>query len=110
MDCLLSLHEEGKHSFIDSCNSIDNILSATLEKYRRTRNPTVGSKDRIGAGNGAVIRLSPVAIRYWNDPSRLREIRGAKAKRYIPMPEAAEACVAHALVPAETMGDVPNIK
>ncbi len=40
----------------------------------RPGEPLAGAKDRLAAGNGALMRLSPAPIRYWNDRARLVEI------------------------------------
>ncbi|GGE03029.1 hypothetical protein GCM10011515_23300 [Tsuneonella deserti] len=68
-----SWRRDGTYSCTGSCFDIGATVSAALQRWRRTRNPLVGSADPMSAGNGALMRLAPVALRWWHDlPSFLR--------------------------------------
>ena len=65
--------ERGTYSCTGECFDIGNATRAALERFRRTGNPLAGSAADHASGNGALMRLSPVAIRHWRDgPEMLR--------------------------------------
>src|SRR5262249_53028535 len=68
-----------------------------------TRAPHCGSTDPMSAGNGSLMRLAPVAIRFWNDRATLRDVAGRQSKTTHAAPEAVDACIAFAEVLADAI-------
>jgi ADP-ribosyl-[dinitrogen reductase] hydrolase len=67
-------YKGGEYSCTGTCFDIGNTTREALEHFIRTGEPLAGSADPRKAGNGALMRLSPVAVRYWNDRDRLIEV------------------------------------
>ena len=57
----------------------------------------------MSAGKGSLMRLAPVAIRFWNDRARLRDVAGRQSKTTHGAPEAIDACIAFAEVLADAI-------
>lgn len=62
----LAWRDRGEYSCTGTCFDIGNQTSAALERFRRTGEAFAGPTGSA-AGNGALMRLSPVAIRHWRD-------------------------------------------
>jgi ADP-ribosyl-[dinitrogen reductase] hydrolase len=67
-------HEHGTYSCTGRCFDIGNTIVAALERFRRHGNPLAGSTEEAASGNGALMRLSPVAVRHWRNPDELQRI------------------------------------
>jgi ADP-ribosyl-[dinitrogen reductase] hydrolase len=67
-------HERGTYSCTGVCFDIGNATRAALDAFRRTGSALAGSPDPNTAGNGALMRLAPVAIRHWRDRAELARI------------------------------------
>lgn len=63
----------GENSPTGTCFDIGNTVRWALMEYEETGNPLSGSTDPESAGNGAIMRLAPVAMRFALDPDRLLE-------------------------------------
>jgi ADP-ribosyl-[dinitrogen reductase] hydrolase len=100
--------EDGAYSSNGSCFDIGNTVGGALSRFQRSGNPIVGSTDPRTAGNGSLMRLSPVAIRYWDDPDKLREAAARQSRTTHAAPEAVDACVAFAEVLADAIGGRPR--
>lgn len=74
MSRFVAWHEDGEFSCTGDCFDIGNTTRGALDRFRRTGNPMAGSTARFQAGNGALMRLSPVAIRFWSNRERLIDI------------------------------------
>ena len=57
----------------------------------------------MSAGNGSLMRLSPVAIRFWNDRAKLVDAAARQSKTTHGAPEAVDACIAFANVLADAI-------
>lgn len=68
----LDWRDTGAYSCTGTCFDIGNATSAALERFRRTGEPMAGSADPAASGNGALMRLVPVAIRHWRDRDTLQ--------------------------------------
>ncbi len=60
-------HCSGYMSSTGQCFDIGIATRRALNSYQSTRNPESGSTDPRSAGNGCIMRLAPVSIRYAND-------------------------------------------
>lgn len=68
MEKFCDWHQNGRFSCTGTCFDIGITTGEALDSYRRTGNPLAGSTRESSAGNGSLMRLAPVPIRYWNDP------------------------------------------
>lgn len=98
---------EGENSCTGTCFDIGITTRNAIEQFRRTGDPIAGPTDSRTGGNGSIMRLAPVAIRYHNDPERLRDV--ARRQSYVThgAEEAVEACEAMAPVLASLIQGEP---
>lgn len=61
---------EGYMSSNGRCFDIGIATRAALQRFQRNGNPLAGSTDPQSAGNGCIMRLAPVPIRYAHEPER----------------------------------------
>jgi ADP-ribosyl-[dinitrogen reductase] hydrolase len=108
MTRFISWTDDGAYSSNGRCFDIGNTVSGALRRFQRTGDPIAGSADPRSAGNGSLMRLAPVAIRYWNDPDKLREVAARQSRTTHAAPEAVDACVAFAEVLADAIGGRPR--
>ncbi len=55
---------DGHHSATGTCFDIGNTVHAALSSFRLDGVAAAGSSDPYSAGNGSIMRLAPVALRY----------------------------------------------
>ena len=60
---------EGYMSSNGRCFDIGIATRGALQRFQRSKNPLAGSTDPNSAGNGCIMRLAPVPIRYGNQPT-----------------------------------------
>ena len=73
-------HETGDYSCTGNCFDIGIQTRAALYRFRQTGEPLAGSEDPAASGNGALMRLAPVAIRHWHDRAALAEIAALQTR------------------------------
>lgn len=100
-------YENGENSCTGACFDIGITTRQALEQFRRTGDPIAGPTDPRTAGNGSIMRLAPVALRYWNDPERLREMSRRQSYTTHGAAEAVDACEAMAMVLAALIRGEP---
>jgi ADP-ribosyl-[dinitrogen reductase] hydrolase len=93
--------ENGTYSCTGTCFDIGNTTRAALNRFERTKDPIAGATDSRAAGNGALMRFAPVAIRYWADRPKLREVAALQTRATHGAVEAVEA----SLLFAEILSD-----
>ncbi|KZC01274.1 ADP-ribosylglycohydrolase family protein [Methylobacterium radiotolerans] len=100
-------YELGENSCTGSCFDIGITTRKALEAYRRTDNPVAGPVDPRTAGNGSIMRLAPLVLRYWNDNDRLKD--AARRQSYVThgAEEAVDASEALATVLVLLIGGKP---
>ena len=103
--------DNGTYSSNGRCFDIGATVSQALRRFERSGDPIAGSTDAMSAGNGSLMRLAPVAIRYWNKPKKLREVAARQSATTHGAPEAIDACVAYAellarAIAGERMSDI----
>ena len=98
----------GKYSCTGTCFDIGMTVSSALNRWEQTGEAYAGSTSRNTAGNGSLMRLAPVAIRFWNDPERLRTVAVDQSRTTHGAPEAVTACVAYAELLAEAIAGRPR--
>lgn len=100
--------EKGAYSCTGTCFDIGITVSSALSRWQRTGDPFTGSTDPDTAGNGSLMRLAPVPIRYWNDRQKLRQVAADQSCTTHGAPEAVSACVAYAELIADAIGGSPR--
>ncbi len=108
MERFVAWHEEGEFSCTGTCFDIGITVRQALDRYKRSGDPMAGSTDPMSAGNGSLMRLSPVAIRFWQDRTKLRDVAARQSRTTHGAPEAVDACVAFAEVLADAIAGHPR--
>jgi ADP-ribosyl-[dinitrogen reductase] hydrolase len=104
MSRFLDWRENGTYSCTGTCFDCGNTVSAALNRFRSTREPIAGSVDAATAGNGALMRLSPVAIRFWNRDRSLVAAAVLQTRTTHGASEAVDASILFARILADAIG------
>ncbi|MFC3638181.1 ADP-ribosylglycohydrolase family protein [Camelimonas fluminis] len=86
-------YERGDFSCRGVCFDIGITTVQAIHRWKSSGQPQSGSTDPMTAGNGSLMRLAPVAIRYWKDRTFLRDIAARQSRVTHAAPEAVDACV-----------------
>lgn len=100
-------HEQGTYSCTGRCFDIGITTRAALSRWKKTGVAHAGATAPDTAGNGSLMRLAPVAVRYWNDHDTRRDVAARQSKTTHGAPEAVDACVAYADRLAEAIAGGP---
>lgn len=103
MDRFVDWYKLGSMSCKSYCFDIGEVTRYALEVYRDTRYPLAGETQDSTAGNGSLMRLSPVAIRHWSDRNKMRDIAARQSRTTHGAAEAVDACVAFSEVLADAI-------
>lgn len=99
---------EGEYSCTGRCFDIGITVRDALARWERTGIPLAGSTSPDSAGNGSLMRLAPVALRHWNDPTTLRDVAARQSRVTHATAEAVDACVLYAYILAEAIAGRPR--
>jgi ADP-ribosyl-[dinitrogen reductase] hydrolase len=66
----LRWYREGHLSSTGRCFDIGNTTRDALMRFERTGEPYSGSTDKYSAGNGSIMRLTPVPLFFASDPEK----------------------------------------
>ena len=108
MTRFLSWYEDGAYSSTGRCFDVGVTTRQALGRFKSTGDPVAGSTDPMSAGNGSLMRLAPVAIRYWQDQAVLRDAVARQSRTTHAAPEAVDACVAFAGRLADAIAGKPR--
>jgi len=92
MDRFVSWWEGNGYSCTGTCFDIGNTVLQALSRYQSTGNPRSGSSDPRSAGNGYLMRVSPVAICCWKDAQQAANLARRQSITTHAAPAAVEAC------------------
>ena len=67
MNRFLDWHQTGAYSCNGKCFDIGNTTRDALMRFKETGDPVAGNTSTQSAGNGSLMRLSPVVVRYFHD-------------------------------------------
>jgi ADP-ribosyl-[dinitrogen reductase] hydrolase len=95
--------QDGAYSSTGSCFDIGMTVRGALTRFQETGDPIAGSTDPMSAGNGSLMRLAPVAIRYWDDPAGVADAAARQSRTTHAAPEAVAACVGYAQILADAI-------
>jgi ADP-ribosyl-[dinitrogen reductase] hydrolase len=101
MTRFVSWWEDGAYSSNGRCFDIGNTVRTALSRFKQTGDPIAGSTEPMSAGNGSLMRLAPVAIRYWDDEQARRDAAARQGRTTHGAAEAIDACNAF----ADMLGD-----
>lgn len=107
MERFVRWYEDGENSPTGRCFDIGITTRDALERFKRTGDPIAGPTDPRTAGNGSIMRLAPTALRFWNDPERLRD--ACRRQSYVThgAQEAVDGCEALGAILATLIGGIP---
>ena len=108
MTRFVNWYEEGAYSCTGTCFDIGNTTRAALSAFRRSCDPLSGPTSPDQAGNGSLMRLAPVAIRFWNDDAKRRAAAALQSRVTHGAPEAIDACIVYADMIAEAIAGAPR--
>ena len=103
MDRFVRWMRKGEYSCTGHCFDIGNTTRAALTRYERTGDPLAGSTDPHSAGNGSLMRLSPVALRYWDDRAMLDAAAAEQSRTTHGAETAVDACRGFAALLADAI-------
>lgn len=100
--------EEGAYSATGRCFDIGSTTRSAIRRWQADNNPVAGSEHPETAGNGSLMRLAPVAMRYWNDPDKLQDIAMRQSCTTHGARVAVDACAAFASILADAIKGEPR--
>jgi ADP-ribosyl-[dinitrogen reductase] hydrolase len=103
----LAWRDHGEYSHNERCFDIGTTTTTALSRFARSGNPVAGSIDPSSAGNGSLMRLAPVAIRFHRDRAKMVDIAARQSRTTHGAPEAVEACIAWAQFLADAIEGRP---
>lgn len=108
MDRFVKWWQNGDYSCTGHCFDIGITTRQALDRYLWTGEPLAGSNDPQTAGNGSLMRLAPVAVRFWRDRTRLISIAADQSRTTHGAEEAVDACRAFAELLGEAIAGSPR--
>jgi ADP-ribosylglycohydrolase len=102
----LDWFDTGAYSCTGTCFDIGIQTRLALERYRRSGMALTGSEDPAASGNGAQMRLAPVAIRHWRDRVALARVADRQTRTTHGSPETLAASAAFATMLADAIEGV----
>lgn len=92
MTRFLSWRDDGVNSPTGTCFDIGITTRAALDLFKRTQQPLAGDTDPHTAGNGSVMRLAPVALRWWRAPAKAEAAARLQSRTTHGAAEAVDGC------------------
>lgn len=96
--------DDGEYSANGRCFDIGNTVSAALRRWQQTGNPVAGSVSPKTAGNGSLMRLGPIAVRFFRNRDAMRDAAARQSRTTHGARDAVDACVAY----TELLADAIN--
>ncbi|WP_269082514.1 ADP-ribosylglycohydrolase family protein [Aneurinibacillus tyrosinisolvens] len=85
-------YREGYMSSRNHCFDIGNTTREAIERFEQTGEPFSGSTDKFSAGNGSIMRLSPVPLFYAENPQMVIQMAAESSRVTHGAEEAVDAC------------------
>ncbi len=98
LDRYLRWMKHGYNSSTGTCFDIGNATRQALYVYERTQQPYCGDHSRDSAGNGSIMRLAPISIRYFNDSEQLAKYASLSSQTTHAAPQCIDACIYMAML------------
>ena len=74
MTRFLDWYERGTYSCTGACFDIGNTTRSALMRFKRDLSPLAGSSSASASGNGALMRLAPVAVCHWSSREEMLRV------------------------------------
>lgn len=102
---------EGHNSHNGRCFDIGITTRQALQRFLETGDPVAGSTDPMSAGNGSIMRLAPVALRWADNPDQAISAARMQSITTHGAAAAVESCalLAEILVEAIATGDRQSV-
>ena len=90
----------GENSVTGECFDIGITTREALQRFAASGDPFAGSQDPMSAGNGSIMRLAPVAMRWHMDPAAACRAAEAQSRTTHAAAECLDAChlMTHTLI------------
>jgi ADP-ribosyl-[dinitrogen reductase] hydrolase len=108
MDRFLAWRDTGAYSHNGRCFDIGMTVSGALSRYKASGDPVAGATDPKSAGNGSLMRLAPVALRFFGDRAKLRDVAARQSRTTHGAFETVDACIAYAELLADAIEGMPE--
>jgi len=97
----------GENSVTGTCFDIGNTTRAALQRFLKTGDPFAGDSHPRSAGNGSIMRLAPVVLRWHHDAAQTSNMAAEQSRTTHAAPAAIAGCrfLAEVLVDAIRTGD-----
>jgi len=100
--------DDGYLSSNGVCFDIGGTVSGALWRYRQTGDPMSGSTDAHSAGNGSIMRLAPVPMRYASDLDAVLHYAAKSSRTTHGTIECLDACRYYGLVLYRALHGAPK--
>ena len=84
--------QQGYWSSTGTCFDVGDTVSRALRRFKETGEPFAGSTDQYSAGNGSLMRLAPVLLRYAQNPPDAVHYAAESSRTTHAVAEAVDAC------------------
>lgn len=108
MNRFVRWYKEGHNSVTGTCFDIGVTTERALRAFSETGEPMSGSTDPRSAGNGSLMRLSPVAIRWRRDRARATAAARLQSRTAHGAAQAVEACAFYVELLIEAIAGAPK--
>ena len=85
-------YEWGYWSSTGHCFDIGMTTREALQRFLTSGDPLTGSTDEDSAGNGSLMRLAPVAMRFFDDERVVQDMAALSSRTTHAAPECLDAC------------------
>ena len=103
MTRFLHWYERGTYSCTGTCFDIGNTTLSALMRFKRNGDPLAGSALPSASGNGALMRLAPVAVRHWSNHAELLRVADLQTRTTHGSPETLTASAIYAAMLADAI-------
>lgn len=99
---------QGTYSCTGQCFDIGHTTREAIGTYLRTGEPVAGPTDEKSAGNGSLMRLAPVALRFWHSLDTMLATATLQSQVTHGATAAIDACRAFGLMLSCAISGVPK--
>jgi len=104
----LRWRDQGENSCTGKCFDIGGTIGTALSRFERTGDPLAGSSDPNTAGNGSLMRLSPVSIFWAAEPDLAERAAAEQSRTTHAAPAAVDACRVYARLLVRAIAGEPK--
>jgi ADP-ribosyl-[dinitrogen reductase] hydrolase len=101
-------YEWGYWSATGRCFDIGMATKAAIQQFLATGEPLAGSTDPHSAGNGSLMRLAPIALRYGGDETVVQEMAQLSSRTTHGAAECLDACRVLAVALSRALAGQPK--